>query len=92
MPNHVHALVQFLGATKLKPQCYSWKKYTATRINRKLGLAGMFWQKESFDHLVRNYEQYLRLRKYIEENPAKARLRAGEYLYYRRPEGSPGSP
>ncbi|OYV82532.1 MAG: hypothetical protein B7Z73_17035 [Planctomycetia bacterium 21-64-5] len=84
MPNHIHALVQFLGGTKLKKQCYSWKKFTATKINRTLGQSGTFWQKESFDHLVRSLEQFERFQRYIADNPSKAGLKEGEYLYYQR--------
>ena len=83
MPNHVHVLVCLLGERDLEKQCYSWKKYTATRINRSLGRSGRFWQEESFDHLVRNPEQYEYFRKYIAENPIKAGLQDGEYLYWR---------
>lgn len=87
MPNHVHLLVQFLGSVKMKIQCESWKHFTATQINRKLGRKGYFWQGESFDHLVRNPEQFDGLRRYIAENPEQAKLREGEYLHYVRGPG-----
>jgi putative transposase len=84
MPNHVHLLACLLGDTDVEEQCYSWKKFTATQINRELGRKGRFWQEESFDHLVRSPEQFDYLREYIAENPKKAGLRQGEYLYWRR--------
>jgi putative transposase len=84
MPNHVHMIVQLLSETDMKQQCESWKHWTATRINRKLGQKGHFWQSEGFDHLVRSPEQFDALRRYIAENPVKARLREGEYLHYIR--------
>jgi len=86
MPNHVHLLVCLLGDTDLEEQGYSWKKYTATKINRALGRRGEFWYPESFDHLVRSPEHFEYFRAYIANNPRKARLRAGEYLYRRRPD------
>ncbi len=92
MPNHVHALVQIFPGIQLKKQCYSWKKFTATKINRALGQSGTFWQKESFDHLVRNVEQFERFRRYIADNPRKAGLRVGEYLYSPWPHSRPGTP
>ena len=58
MPNHVHLLVCLLGDTDLLKQCRSWKKFTAGKINQVLGQTGRFWQKESFDHLVRSPEQF----------------------------------
>jgi type I restriction enzyme R subunit len=85
MPNHVHLLVCLLGGTDIEGQCYSWKKFTATKINAALNRKGRFWQEESFDHLVRSPEQFEYLRWYIAENPRKAGLREGEYLCWRRP-------
>jgi putative transposase len=86
MPNHVHLLAAFATADALTEQCDSWLHYTAVRINRTIGEQGKFWQQEPFDHLVRSPEQYDYLRRYIAENPQKAGLRSGEYLY-RRHEG-----
>lgn len=89
MPNHVHVLVQFQNEGQMKRQCKAWKHYAAGKINRVLGTVGRFWQVESFDHLVRSAEQFEYLRTYIEQNPAAARLRDGEYRRYRRPLGDP---
>ena len=85
MPNHVHLLVGLLGETDVEEQCYSWKKFTATQINRELKQTGEFWQSESFDHLVRSPEQFERFQRYIAENGSAAGLRDGEYLHGRRP-------
>lgn len=86
MPNHVHLLAAFATAETLKEQCDSWLHYTAVQINRKIGSKGKFWQQEPFDHLVRSIEQYEFLRQYIADNPIKAHLQPGEFLY-RRYEG-----
>ena len=86
MPNHVHVLVCLLGTIELESQCTSWKKYSATKINRLLNQRGRFWQEESFDHLVRSPEQFDYLRRYIRENPIKAGLPAGAYLHRVRAE------
>lgn len=80
MPNHVHLLAD---PESMRKQFDSWTHFTAVQINRAIGLKGHFWQQEPFDHLVRSVEQYEYLRKYIAENPAKAQLRPGEYLYRR---------
>jgi REP-associated tyrosine transposase len=84
MPNHVHLLVCLLGSTDAEGQCYSWKKFTSTQINARLGRKGRFWHEESFDHLIRSSEQFERLRRYIADNPRSAGLREREYLYWRR--------
>ena len=83
MPNHVHLLAAFANADAMTTQFASWLHYTAVQINKLIGKKGHFWQQEPFDHLVRNAEQYEYLRKYIADNPLKARLQPGEYLYYK---------
>jgi type I restriction enzyme R subunit len=84
MPNHVHLLLCLLGATDIEDQCYSWKRYTATQINRALGRRGRLWHEESFDHLVRTPEHFEYFRRYIANNPNKAGLRQHEYLHWHR--------
>ena len=85
MPNHVHLLVELLGTTDVETQCYSWKKFTATQINRVLKQSGEFWQPESFDHLVRSPEQFERIQRYIAENGPDASLKPDEYVHWMRP-------
>jgi type I restriction enzyme R subunit len=84
MPNHVHLLAAFADDDAMLKQCESWKRFTATRINRLLGRTGRFWQQDAFDHLVRSEAQYNYFHRYIAENPAQARLGKGEYLHYSR--------
>jgi type I restriction enzyme R subunit len=84
MPNHVHVLAAFVDEDAMLAQCDSWKHYTARQINQRFGRKGRFWQIDGFDHLVRSEEQFARLRRYIAENPGKARLKLGEYLHYAR--------
>jgi REP element-mobilizing transposase RayT len=85
MPNHVHLLAVFPDDITLLPQCDSWKHFTAVKINRQLGQSGRFWQQDAFDHLVRSESQFHFLRRYIAENPAKARLSSTEYRHYSKP-------
>jgi putative transposase len=84
MPNHLHLLVAFDEAEQMLPQCESWKRFTATKLNKVMGRKGRFWETEAFDHLVRSEEQWRYLRDYIADNPRKANLRDGEYLLYSR--------
>jgi REP element-mobilizing transposase RayT len=81
MPNHVHVLAALADADRMLEQCDSWKHFTAAQINRRLRRKGRFWQRDGFDHLVRNVEQFEHFRRYIAENPAKARLHPGEYIH-----------
>lgn len=91
MPNHVHLLVQFHPGTTMSEQTESWLRYSARRINKELGRTGSFWQSEPFDHLIRSAEQFEYLQRYIAENPKRANLKAGEYLYWHRGSRNPES-
>ena len=71
MPNHVHALVTPLDEHELSAILHSWKSFTATEINKRLGKSGAFWQKESFDHIVRSPASLEKFAHYTRENPKK---------------------
>jgi REP element-mobilizing transposase RayT len=73
MPNHVHLLAtQFVPLARwLGPL----KGFTANQAKKALGLRdGVFWQNESYDHLVRSDEEFRRIQRYIELNPVTAAL------------------
>jgi len=73
MPNHVHVLVSPLADNLLSDILHSWKSYTANELNRLSGTKGSaVWQKESFDHIVRNERQMTQIRKYIQDNPKQS--------------------
>ncbi|HEY1170914.1 MAG TPA: primosomal protein N' [Verrucomicrobiae bacterium] len=77
MPNHVHVLLQPGDGVELSDILYSWKSFTAKEINRILNRKGMFWRDESFDHIVRSGAQWAKFKRYIQDNPVKARLKSG---------------
>ncbi len=87
MPNHVHCLVAFRESGIAKTQPGGWMRFSARKINKLIGRTGVLWFPEPFDHLVRSEEQLEYLRSYIEENPIKAKLKKGTYLY-RRSDGT----
>lgn len=71
MANHVHVLLLPLSEPGRLLQ--SLKGFTAKLANRVLGRIGEpFWQKESYDHWVRNEGEWRRIATYIEENPVRA--------------------
>jgi type I restriction enzyme R subunit len=80
MPNHVHWIVQPMAAHSLETILQSVKRFSATQLT-KLGLrkSGPLWQSESHDHIIRDREELLRIRKYIRQNPEKARLSTGQF-------------
>jgi REP element-mobilizing transposase RayT len=69
MPNHVHAIITPLGENEVSSIVHSWKSFTANKINALLQQNGAFWQKESFDHIVRSAASLEGFRQYIRENP-----------------------
>lgn len=85
MPNHVHLFAAFEDAGQMKSTFNSWLHYSAREINKFLGERGHFWQYEPFDHLIRSNRQFEYIREYIKNNPIKAKLREGEFLYRRHP-------
>ena len=78
MPNHVHSVFAPLTQTdtpeSLSSIMHSLKRNTARRANQLLDRSGAFWEHESFDHYVRNRAEWLRIVKYVLENPVKAGL------------------
>jgi len=74
MPNHVHVLFAPLVRHQLGAILHSWKSFSAQEANRILGRTGRFWQREYFDHLVRNEASLRRIVEYVKENPKRAGL------------------
>lgn len=52
----------------------SLKGYTAREANKLLGRKGQFWQHESYDRVVRDEDELMRVLAYIIDNPVKAGL------------------
>jgi len=74
MPNHVHTVIWPMPGNTLSEILHSWKSFTSKAANRILGRTGEFWQKESFDHWIRDDAENAQLGAYVENNPVKARL------------------
>ena len=82
MPNHAHLLL--LPNIEPSRLLKSLKGASARQANRLLGRTGeRFWQAESYDHWVRNDEEWRRIAGYIEANPVRAGLaaRASDYRW-----------
>ncbi len=52
----------------------SIKGYSARQANKLLGRRGQFWEPESYDHEVRNENEFWRIVDYVLKNPVKAGL------------------
>lgn len=75
MPNHVHAVVRPFEAFSLEQVLHSWKSFTAHSCNRIIGRGGDFWQRESYDHLLRNAQELEHAVEYALTNPEHAGLK-----------------
>ncbi|MEI8243097.1 MAG: transposase [bacterium] len=73
-PNHVHVLVTPHGEHLLSEILHTWMSFSAHEIGKqiktepgRLGLPGSlrFWQKETFDHIVRSPASLEKIRAYI---------------------------
>jgi REP element-mobilizing transposase RayT len=73
MPNHVHVVFQ-VRDVPIGRLIGGWKSYTAKEANRVLAREGKLWQEDYWDTYMRDEGQEGRARRYIENNPTKARL------------------
>ena len=53
---------------------HSLKSFTSNQANKLLQRKGQFWEHESFDHCVRDEEEWARIVAYVLNNPVKAGL------------------
>jgi menaquinone-specific isochorismate synthase len=83
MPNHVHAVVRVFPTERLADVQHSWKSFTAKAAHRILGRRGEFWQREYYDHLLRDEVEFERAVKYVVENPGKAGLTDWKWVWVR---------
>lgn len=72
MPNYIHVVWE--PRVRLPRLIQMVKGGTARFANQILERAGPFWQQEYFDRAIRNDKEYLRIRRYIEQNPVRAGL------------------
>lgn len=77
--NHAHVLFRPLEKEDgtyhaLQTIMHSLKRHTARQANKVLGREGAFWQHESYDHVVRDRQEWERIVAYVLNNPVKAGL------------------
>jgi len=89
MPNHVHGIIVLTPAVGagLKPAptakvrhrlpeiVRAFKTFSSRRINEPRNTPGAkLWQRNYWEHIVRNEPELNRLRKYVQDNPAQWEL------------------
>ena len=81
MPNHVHVLLTPRQGSLVQEIVGNWKRFTAREINKRLGRSGTIWERNHFDHLVRNMDNFNETMLYINENPRH--LPSANYTLYK---------
>jgi REP element-mobilizing transposase RayT len=81
MPNHVHVVCRLLPGQELRVVLQSWKSYTARRSNQILVCTGAFWQREYYDRLIRNKNEFERAVRYVVSNPERAGLKEWKWVW-----------
>jgi REP element-mobilizing transposase RayT len=75
MPNHVHVMMYLQHGINLDRVLHSWKSFTAHEIGQ-----GVIWQREYFDRIIRDAEDFKTSHSYILNNPYKAGLRNWKWV------------
>lgn len=81
MPNHAHAVITLNPDTEMEVVTHGWKSPTAHVAVSEFGHAKPFWQKESYDHIVRHEGELRAVKRYIVNNPVKANLVGWPWVY-----------
>lgn len=77
MPNHLHSIIfikdnPHAQCPGLPEIIRGFKTFSARCINQKRGLKGVpVWQRNYYDHIIRNEQSLARIRQYIVENPLR---------------------
>jgi REP element-mobilizing transposase RayT len=74
MPDHVHALLQLREGMTLSRVMHGIKGVSAHKINQRRNTRGVIWQKESFDRIVRDGNEFDEKLNYLYNNPIKKGL------------------
>ena len=80
MPNHAHVVLKAFPGESLEKILHSWKSFTSHEINKRNGKSGTIWQKESYDHLIRDGDDLRNQVEYVLDNPLKAGLVGWEWV------------
>ncbi len=80
MPNHVHVVFTPDEGHSLESILHSWKSLTAHQMRDGSTEDPAIWQKESYDHLVRDDTDFLHCVKYTLSNPTYAGLKDWRWL------------
>ena len=69
MPNHIHLIICISGRTQFAPTISRIIKQFKGKISKRIDYS--IWQKNYYEHVIRNEEELYKIIEYIEENPEK---------------------
>lgn len=67
MPDHLHLLASFAPIPGMQAMMKEWKRWTACTLKIE-------WQRDYFDHRIRNIREYEEKALYIRQNPVRKQL------------------
>ncbi len=80
MPNHVHLILKPRAGENVFQLIGGMKGFSARVCNARLARVNQaFWMEDSYNRIVRDYDELRAFRDYIRKNPTKAKLREGEF-------------
>jgi len=85
MPNHIHIILSIVGVQNFEPLRHEYQKIipksigsivrsykaSVTKWCKENDYKKFKWQRNYFEHIIRNDEDYIRIREYIRNNPLK---------------------
>jgi len=81
MSNHVHLLIKPLAGFDLSKILQGIKGTSGRKVNEALNLEGPLWQKESYDHVVRDTDEFWNQLHDVERNPLEVGLENYEFVF-----------
>jgi len=78
MPNHFHGIIEITEQTVTIGNIIGYFKYKTTKM---INLPEKLWQRNYWEHIIRDEKEYARIAKYIRDNPISwGRKRLNEIL------------
>jgi REP element-mobilizing transposase RayT len=88
MPNHIHFIISIVGVQYIEPLRNEYQKIipksigsivrsykaSVTRWCKDHSFEKFNWQKNFYEHIIRNDEDFFRIREYIRNNPLQWEL------------------
>jgi len=70
MPNHVHIIISLIGSPRsATPTIPTIVNSYKSIVSKEIGYS--IWQRNYYEHIIRNEKEYLKVKEYIINNPAQ---------------------